>query len=403
MSFKLPVSVLVVIYAEDTKRVLMLQRRDDPAFWQSVTGSLEAGETALQAAAREVKEEVAIDVACEQLTLIDCQRTVEFEIFSHLRHRYAPGVERNTEFWFCLALPHEREITFTEHLAYRWVSATEAAALTKSWSNRQAIEEFVINAAGKGALFGEFFMAGHSKWANTKHRKAAQDAKRGKIFTKIIRELVTAARLGGGDPASNPRLRAAVDKALSNNMTRDTLNRAIARGVGGDEDANMETIIYEGYGPGGTAVMVECLSDNRNRTVAEVRHAFTKTGGNLGTDGSVSYLFSKKGVISFEKGDEDTIMEAALEAGAEDVVTYDDGAIDVYTAWEEMGAVRDALEAAGLKADAAEVSMIPSTKADMDAETAPKLLRLIDMLEDCDDVQEVYHNGEISDEVAATL
>ena len=211
-------------------------------------------------------------------------------------------------------------------------------------------------------------MAGHSKWANTRHRKAAQDAKRGKIFTKIIRELVTAAKLGGGDPDANPRLRAAVDKALANNMTRDTLNRAIARGVGGDEDSNMETIIYEGYGPGGTAVMIECLSDNRNRTVAEVRHAFTKTGGNLGTDGSVAYLFSKKGVISFEQGDEDAIMEAA-----------------------------------GLKADAAEVSMIPSTKADMDAETAPKLMRLIDMLEDCDDVQEVYHNGEISDEVAATL
>ena len=229
-------------------------------------------------------------------------------------------------------------------------------------------------------------MAGHSKWANTRHRKAAQDAKRGKIFTKIIRELVTAAKLGGGDPDANPRLRAAIDKALSNNMTRDTLNRAIARGVGGDDDANMETIIYEGYGPGGTAIMIECLSDNRNRTVAEVRHAFSKCGGNLGTDGSVAYLFSKKGVISFEKGDEDTIMEAALEAGAEDVVTYD-----------------DALEAAGLKADSAEVSMIPSTKADMDAETAPKLMRLIDMLEDCDDVQEVYHNGEISDEVAATL
>ncbi len=206
-------------------------------------------------------------------------------------------------------------------------------------------------------------MAGHSKWANTRHRKAAQDAKRGKIFTKIIRELVTAAKLGGGDPDANPRLRAAVDKALSNNMTRDTLNRAIARGVGGDDDANMETIIYEGYGPGGTAIMIECLSDNRNRTVAEVRHAFSKCGGNLGTDGSVAYLFSKKGVISFEKGDEDTIMEAALEAGAEDVVTYDDGAIDVYTAWEEMGKVRDALEAAGLKADSAEVSMIPSTKA----------------------------------------
>ncbi|MCR4457844.1 MULTISPECIES: dihydroneopterin triphosphate diphosphatase [Enterobacteriaceae] len=147
MAFKCPVSVLVVIYAQDTKRVLMLQRRDDPNFWQSVTGSLEEGETALQAAVREVKEEVAIDVAAEQLTLIDCQRTVEFEIFMHLRHRYAPGVKRNTESWFCLALPHEREIVFTEHLTYRWVDAVDAAALTKSWSNRQAIEEFVINAA----------------------------------------------------------------------------------------------------------------------------------------------------------------------------------------------------------------------------------------------------------------
>ncbi|UTN99564.1 YebC/PmpR family DNA-binding transcriptional regulator [Serratia nematodiphila] len=247
-------------------------------------------------------------------------------------------------------------------------------------------------------------MAGHSKWANAKHRKAAQDAKRGKIFTKIIRELVTAAKLGGGDPDSNPRLRAAMDKALSNNMTRDTMNRAIARGVGGDDDTNMETIIYEGYGPGGTAIMIECLSDNRNRTVAEVRHAFTKCGGNLGTDGSVAYLFTKKGVITYAPGlDEDSVMEAALEAGAEDIVTYDDGAIDVFTAWESLGAVKDALTAAGFEAEAAEVSMIPSTKADMDAETAPKLLRLIDMLEDCDDVQEVYHNGEISDEVAATL
>ncbi|MBD8161294.1 YebC/PmpR family DNA-binding transcriptional regulator [Erwinia persicina] len=247
-------------------------------------------------------------------------------------------------------------------------------------------------------------MAGHSKWANTKHRKAAQDSKRGKIFTKIIRELVTAAKLGGGDANSNPRLRAAMDKALSNNMTRDTMNRAIARGVGGDDDSNMETIIYEGYGPGGTAVMVECLSDNRNRTVSEVRHAFTKTGGNLGTDGSVAYLFTKKGVITFAPGlEEDTVMDAALEAGADDVMTWDDGTIDVYTAWENLGAVKEALEAAGLKAESAEVTMIPSTKADMDAETAPKLLRLIDMLEDCDDVQEVYHNGEISDEVAETL
>ncbi|MBT9432992.1 YebC/PmpR family DNA-binding transcriptional regulator [Candidatus Sodalis endolongispinus] len=247
-------------------------------------------------------------------------------------------------------------------------------------------------------------MAGHSKWANTKHRKAAQDAKRGKIFTKIIRELVTAARLGGGDAGSNPRLRVAVDKALANNMTRDTLNRAIARGVGGDDDSQMETIIYEGYGTGGTAVMVECLSDNRNRTVSEVRHAFTKTGGNLGTNGSVSYLFTKRGVISFAPGlSEDTIMDAALEAGADDVITHDDGAIDVYTTPEAFGEVKDALEAAGLTPEASEVALVPSTRADLDAETAPKLLRLIDMLEDSDDVQEVYHNGEISDEVAATL
>ncbi|WP_213993937.1 YebC/PmpR family DNA-binding transcriptional regulator [Sodalis sp. dw_96] len=247
-------------------------------------------------------------------------------------------------------------------------------------------------------------MSGHSKWANTKHRKAAQDSKRGKVFTKIIRELVTAARLGGGDVGSNPRLRAAVDKALANNMTRDTLTRAIARGVGGEDDTPMETIVYEGYGPGGTAVMVECLSDNRNRTVSEVRHAFTKTGGNLGTDGSVSYLFTKKGVISFAPGmDEDRVMDAALEAGADDVVTYDDGAIDVYTTPETFGSVKDALEAAGLRAEESEVALIPSTKADLDEETAPKLLRLIDLLEDSDDVQEVYHNGEISDEVAATL
>ncbi|MDU0991503.1 MAG: YebC/PmpR family DNA-binding transcriptional regulator [Morganella morganii] len=247
-------------------------------------------------------------------------------------------------------------------------------------------------------------MAGHSKWANTKHRKAAQDAKRGKIFTKIIRELVTASRIGGPDPASNPRLRAAVDKALANNMTRDTLNRAIARGAGNDENDNMESIVYEGYGPGGTAVMVECLTDNRKRTVSDVRHAFTKTGGNLGTDGSVAYLFTRKGIISYAPGlDEDAVMDAALEAGAEDVETFDDGAIDVYTAWEILGDVKDAMDAAGFKAESTEVSMIPSTKADLDAETAPKLMRLIDMLEDSDDVQEVYHNGDISDEVAALL
>ncbi|HCM61592.1 MAG TPA: YebC/PmpR family DNA-binding transcriptional regulator [Morganella sp. (in: Bacteria)] len=247
-------------------------------------------------------------------------------------------------------------------------------------------------------------MAGHSKWANTKHRKAAQDSKRGKIFTKIIRELVTASRIGGPDPASNPRLRAAVDKALSNNMTRDTLNRAIARGAGNDENDNMESIVYEGYGPGGTAVMVECLTDNRKRTVSDVRHAFTKTGGNLGTDGSVAYLFTRKGIISYAPGlDEDAVMEAALESGAEDVEAFDDGAIDVYTAWESLGDVKDAMDAAGFTAESAEVSMIPSTKADLDEDTAPKLMRLIDMLEDSDDVQEVYHNGEISDEIAALL
>jgi len=241
-------------------------------------------------------------------------------------------------------------------------------------------------------------MAGHSKWANTKHRKAAQDSKRGKIFTKIIRELVTAAKLGGGDPAANPRLRAAIDKPLSNNMTRDTLNRAVARGVGGDDDTNMETIIYEGYGPGGSAVMVECLSDNRNRTVAEVRHAFNKTGGNLGTDGSVSYLFSKKGVISFAPGlDEDVVMEAALEAGAEDIVSYDDGAIDVFTAWESLGDVKDALEAAGFKAEVAEIIMKPATETVVTGDAAVKMQKLLDALEHLDDVQEVYSNALIED------
>ncbi|MGC6406452.1 YebC/PmpR family DNA-binding transcriptional regulator [Bisgaard Taxon 45] len=246
-------------------------------------------------------------------------------------------------------------------------------------------------------------MAGHSKWANIKHRKAAQDAQRGKIFTKLIRELVTAAKLGGGDVNANPRLRTAVDKALSSNMTRDTINRAIERGVGGGDDTNMETKIYEGYGPGGTAVMVECLSDNANRTISQVRPSFTKCGGNLGTEGSVGYLFSKKGLILITSGDEDVIMDAAIEAGADDVQAQEDGSFEVYTAWEELGAVRDGIESAGIKIDNAEVTMIPSTTVELDAETAPKLLKLIDMLEDCDDVQNVYHNGEISDEIAAML
>jgi YebC/PmpR family DNA-binding regulatory protein len=246
-------------------------------------------------------------------------------------------------------------------------------------------------------------MAGHSKWANIKHRKAAQDAKLGKIFTKLIREITTSARIGDADPAANPRLRAAVAAALTNNMTRDTINRAIQRGAGDGEGADLETLIYEGYGPAGTAVMVECMTDNRNRTVSEVRHAFSKSGGNLGTDGSVSYLFSKKGVITFENVDEDTVMNVALEAGADDVISNDDGSIEVYTTPNDFGVVLDALEAAGLKPSDASVTMIASTEADLDAESAPKLLRLIDMLEDLDDVQEVYHNGAISDEVAALL
>jgi YebC/PmpR family DNA-binding regulatory protein len=247
-------------------------------------------------------------------------------------------------------------------------------------------------------------MAGHSKFANIKHRKAAQDSKRGKIFTKLIREIVVATKDGGPEAENNPRLRAAVDKALSNNMTRDTINRAVKRGAGGDGEADLETVIYEGYGPAGTAVMVECMTDNRNRTVSGVRNAFSKSGGNLGTDGSVNYLFDKKGVISYAAGlDEDVMMEAALESGAEDIETNDDGSIDVYTTPSDFGAVKDALDAAGFDAENAEVTLVPSTKADLDLDTAPKLLRLIDALEDLDDVQEVYHNGEITDEIAEQL
>ncbi|CEO39781.1 YebC/PmpR family DNA-binding transcriptional regulator [Photobacterium kishitanii] len=247
-------------------------------------------------------------------------------------------------------------------------------------------------------------MAGHSKFANIKHRKAAQDAKRGKIFTKLIREITVAAKEGGAEAENNPRLRAAIDKALSNNMTRDTINRAASRGAGGEGDEGVETVIYEGYGPAGTAVMVECMTDNRNRTVSGVRHAFSKAGGNLGTDGSVSYLFEKKGVISYAAGtDEDSMIDVALDSGADDVATNDDSSIDVYTTPAYFGAVKDALDRAGFVAENAEVTLVPSTKAELDITTAPKLLRLIDALEDLDDVQEVYHNGDMSDEVAAAL
>jgi len=247
-------------------------------------------------------------------------------------------------------------------------------------------------------------MAGHSKWANIKHRKAAQDAKRGKIFTKLIRELVVAAKQGGPNPEDNPRLRAAVDKALGANMTRDTIDRAIARGAGTNDADNMEEITYEGYGPGGVAVLVEAMTDNRNRTVAEVRHAFTKRGGNLGTDGSVAYLFSRKGQISFAPGaDEEQVMDVALEAGAEDIEANDDGSIDVTTPWEELSAVKSALEAAGLAPEAGEVTMIASTTVPVDASGAETIMGLVDALEDLDDVQNVYSNVDIPDDVLAEL
>jgi YebC/PmpR family DNA-binding regulatory protein len=247
-------------------------------------------------------------------------------------------------------------------------------------------------------------MAGHSKWANIKHRKAAQDAKRGKVFTKLIRELVVAAKHGGPLPEDNPRLRAAVDKALGANMTRDTIDRAIARGAGTNDADDMEELTYEGYAPGGIAVLIEAMTDNRNRTVAEVRHAFTKRGGNLGTDGSVAYLFSRKGQLNFAPGvDEDLLMDVALEAGAEDIEANDDGSVDVTTAWEDFAAVKEALEEAGLSPEAGEVTMIAATTVPVDADGAEKLMGLVDALEDLDDVQNVYTNVDIPDEVLAAL
>ena len=238
-------------------------------------------------------------------------------------------------------------------------------------------------------------MAGHSKWANIKHRKAAQDAKKGKIFTKLIREITTSARLGGAEINDNPRLRAAVDKALSNNMTKDTIDRAIKRGAGDDDGANMEEITYEGYGKNGVAVLVETMTDNVNRTVSEVRHAFSKFGGNLGTSGSVAFLFTKRGEIFFEPGvEEEKLMEAALEAGAEDVEENEDGSFLVITRPDKsFGEVVDGLKAAGLEPADAEVTMSPSTEAEIDAETAETVGKMIDLLEDLDDVQNVYTNA----------
>jgi len=243
-------------------------------------------------------------------------------------------------------------------------------------------------------------MAGHSKWANIQHRKGKQDAKRGKIFTKLIREITVAARMGGGDVNTNPRLRLAVDKAYAENMSKDTVERAIKRGAGGLEGQNVEEIRYEGYGPAGVAVLVECMTDNRNRTVGEVRHAFTKCGGNLGTDGSVAYLFSKKGIITFAPGaDEDKIMEIALEASAEDVTANEDGSIDVTTASEDFNTIKETMLANKLEPAQAEVTYVAANYVALDQEGAEKMQRLIDMLEDLDDVQNVYSNADFPDDI----
>ncbi|MDT0635651.1 YebC/PmpR family DNA-binding transcriptional regulator [Spectribacter hydrogenoxidans] len=245
-------------------------------------------------------------------------------------------------------------------------------------------------------------MAGHSKWANIQYRKGAQDKKRGKIFTKLIREISVSARTGGGDPDANPRLRLAIDKALSNNMPKDNIERAIKRATGDADGAHYEEVRYEGYGPGGVAIMVDCLTDNKNRTVAEVRHAFSKHGGNLGADGSVAYLFSRAGVISYgPEVDDEPVLAVALEAGAEDIAEYDDGSFDVLTAPDDYRQVRDALAAAGHEPSAADVTMRPATTTELEGGDAETCLKLLDMLEDLDDVQNVYSNVELPEDVLA--
>jgi len=247
-------------------------------------------------------------------------------------------------------------------------------------------------------------MAGHSKWANIQHRKGAQDKKRGKLFTKLIRDVTVAARTGGGDPDANPGLRLAIEKAKSQSMPKENIERAIKRGSGELEGSDYEEIIYEGYGPGGVAVMVECLTDNRNRTVADVRHAFTKFGGNLGADGSVAYLFNKVGLISYPAGvDEDAVMEAAIDAGAEDIISNDDGSVEVLTDPADFTRVREVLEAADLKSELAEVTMRASVAATLGEHEASSMMKLLEMLEDLDDVQNVYSSAEIPDEVLENL
>ena len=247
-------------------------------------------------------------------------------------------------------------------------------------------------------------MAGHSKWANIQHRKGAQDKKRGKLFTKLIREITVAAKMGGGDADANPRLRLAIDKAKSQSMPKDNIERAVKRGAGELDGEEFFEIRYEGYGPGGTAVMVDCLTDNRNRTVAEVRHAFSKFGGNLGADGSVGYLFAHVGQLMYPPGsDEDAIMEAAIEAGAEDVVVDTDGSIEVLTDPGDYEDVVKKMRKAGHKPDSAELTMRAATNSTLDVDTASSMVKMLEMLEDLDDVQNVYSNADISDEVLEQL
>ena len=241
-------------------------------------------------------------------------------------------------------------------------------------------------------------MAGHSKWANIKHRKGRQDAKRGKIFSVLIRELTVAAKLGGGVADDNPRLRTAIDKALAANMTKDTIERAVQRGAGGLEGENLEEVSFEGYGPGGIAIIVESMTDNNNRTVAEVRHAFTKTGGNLGTNGSVSYLFEKKGIITVSSDhDADQIMEVSIEAGAEDIEINEDNTVTVSSSPEAFEEIKSALIDNEIEIDDSEISLVPETSVQADLETSLKVYKLLEILEDLDDTQSVTSNIEFAE------
>jgi len=242
-------------------------------------------------------------------------------------------------------------------------------------------------------------MSGHSKWSTIKHKKGAADKKRAKIFTKLIKEITVAARMGGGDPMANPRLRHAIDSAKAQNMPKDNVDRAIKKGTGDMEGVNYEEIMYEGYGPGGVAVMVECLTDNKNRTIADVRYIFNKAGGNVGTDGCVAWMFDKKGVITISKEntDEETLMEVALEAGAEDIKDEGDS-FDVLTAPEEFDVVKDAIDGAQITYEVAEISMVPQNTTAVSGKEAEQMIRFMEALDDCDDIQNFYTNADIPDE-----